>query len=54
MPSEAVANIAASKPLVPATNLPVEGAPITMANTVVEQWNKIATDLGELMHVEGL
>ena len=56
-PSEAVANVAASAPLAPTTNPPVEGTLITMPNAVVEQWDKMATDqgdLGEPMHVEGL
>ena len=36
---------------------PVKGASTTTANAVVEQWDEMVTDLGdlgELMHIEGL
>ena len=57
VPSEAAANAVASEPLAPATDSPVEAAPTTMANAVVERWDEMATNQGDIeepMHVERL
>ena len=56
-PSEAAANAAAPKILAPMIDPSVKVAPATIANTVVERWDKMATNQGDLrepMHVEGL
>ena len=57
VPSEVAANVAPSEMTAPAADQPAMGVSTTMANAVVEWWDKMVTDsdnLGEPMHIKGL